>query len=102
MPENERHVFPSQLNAATDVVVEGEQLGDRITGKKAYWKSTLESTIEEEELGLPSEVSVEELSLQHYRAQGWQGCVCFNRRAGREAGADSIEPALGCTPKTRS
>lgn len=76
VPQEDRHISPAQLNTATDIIIEGEQVGDRITGKKARWKSTLEPAIDVEELDLPAEVSVEELSLQHYRARGWQGFVC--------------------------
>lgn len=76
VPQEDRHVFSEQLNTATDIVIEGEQMGDRIAGKKSYWKSTVEAAIEEEDgIEAPLEVSVEELSLQHYRAKGWQGSV---------------------------
>lgn len=64
VPKEKRHVFAEQLNKAVDVELQGDQLGDRVTGKKSIWKSTLD----------PEEVvSVEELSLQHYRAAGWTG-----------------------------
>lgn len=66
VPKEKRHVFAEQLNKAIDVDLEGDQLGDRITGRKSIWKSTLDA----EEV-----VSVEELSLQHYRAAGWTGYV---------------------------
>lgn len=75
VPQEKRHVFPAGLNTATEVLVEGTQLGDRIAGKKAYWKSTEEVSPEDEDLGtLAAEgISVEDLSLQHYRTEGWQG-----------------------------
>lgn len=75
--QEERHAFPANLNTATDVSVEGTQLGDRVAGKKACWKSMEEVSPEDEDLGaLAAEgISVEDLSLQHYRAEGWQGYV---------------------------
>jgi len=64
LPKPDRHVFSEHLTKATEIDVEGVQLGDKITGKKSIWKSTIEDG---------PEVGVEELSLEHYRKQGWNG-----------------------------
>lgn len=65
VPKDKRHVFAEQLNKATDIEIKGKQLGDKITGKKSHWQSTLPDKEES--------VSVEELSLEHYREEGWKG-----------------------------
>lgn len=72
VPKDQRHIFAEQLNKAKPAEIEGEMLGERTTGKHSIWRSTVPSEIDGIEAG---EVGVEELSLEHYRKDGWKGCA---------------------------
>ena len=61
MPKAERNVFERVLSKSESRVEEAGRLNDPVVGKKSVWK------------GEEEEVSVEELALERYAAEGWKG-----------------------------
>lgn len=65
VPKKDRRVFESLTSAKPETVI-GTRLGEAQVGKKGIWKGSDDS-----------EISVEELALEHYVDIGWKGCACL-------------------------
>jgi Fanconi-associated nuclease 1 len=62
VPKSERQVFDELLLKAETRVMEGTRLDDATIGLKSVWSASD-----------GAELSVEELALEQYRKEGWNG-----------------------------